>query len=390
MIRFLNSAILALALLAPAWAWAQLVTLSEGVHESAPIKQIGDVFGAGVSWDISQDLDPAVTTTVEVYLSSDNGVTWELGGSATRQGGVGKNPAGNIVTQAGFQAWSVQPTYNAQNKFLRYTARWQAPLIKTITRVKGGSVQTKIDNPTPIKSVAVQADVPDLHHSIAVVQSTHASGNNVSTITTPAITTTSANLIILDEYFYQKLQGSTTTDSKSNTWTNSIARYDSTNLGAQQYYNANITGGASHTFTFNLTTNNFPAIAVTEVSGHASSPFDQAATVADNSGTSHTTASTGTLAQANNLVMGFGGAGGSATPSVSAPWTQLEQQANDGLHEGLVTGYKIVSATTAQSFTWATSASVEASGHVSIWKDATPGGGGASCPKTLTLLGVGC
>lgn len=234
--------------------------------------------------------------------------------------------------------------------------------------------------------------------SAVPVQSVSAAGTAVDSITTGGITTTTGNLVVLDCYFYKTGFFSSVSDNGSaNSWTNSVAdhTYAAGVVSARQYYNPNINGKAGHTFTLTMSAGapggNFPTLAVTEISGQAASPFDVSAIVDDSSGTTHTTASTGTLAQANNLVLGMGGAGQTATVSVSSPWTQLENISNDGNREGIVTAYQNVSATAALTFAYTTSNSVVASGHITVWKEAA--GGGTFLPQFANqsgkFIGVG-
>lgn len=370
-----------------------LLEFPEGVTESFPSNITGDVFGGHVSFDITEHTDPKIEIEIQIWLSNDNANTWDFGGSTKRKGGIAINPTTKkIETQASFGSFISNPSYHPDNKFDKYVPKWQNPLIKTITIITGGKLNTKV-TPDIISSIAIQGDMPDLHHSIAYVQSVQAYSSSTSPITTAAITTTTGNLIVLDNYYYEQGAGLTNSDSKTNVWTNSIANYGTVVFGIENY-NASIAGGASHTFTATSTQNITPymTITATEISGHAASPFDKSGTKDDASGTSHSTSATGTLSQAAELIIGMGGCGNPGTLSVSAPWNQIQNVSHDGTREGQVVAYQIVSATTSLTFDWTTSASVIAGGHISTWKEAAGGGyvGVVSTGfPTLLTLGVG-
>ncbi len=359
-----------------------LTTYNQGVYESTPVEFSGDVYGGTVSFDVSKHTDPNVEIEIEIWLSNDNGVTWDFGGSIKRKGGVGYDPITHEpLTKASFGSFIARPTYFADDKFNRYQPKWTNPLIKTITKITGGTLETKITLDT-INSIATQANVPNLHHSITVVQSVQAFSSNSTPVTTAAITTSSGSLVILDTYNYDNDNALSLSDNKSNSWTNSVPVYGSVVYG-RQYYNANITGGSNHTFTATKPTPVAPYITInaTEVTGHAASPLDKTGTVDDASGTSHSTSATGTLSQAAELVMGMGGAGSTATLSVSGAWTQLQNLSHDGTREGQIVAYQIVSSTASLTFDWTTSASVIAGGHISTWKQA----GATATPNIPTV-----
>lgn len=361
---------------------------TKGQQETIPIQIVGDCFGSSISFDITQHTDPNTEIEIQAYISNDNGATWDFGGSCKRKGGVTNNPTtGLSETSAFFKSWIVNPTYDKNNKFVKYQPKWKNPLVKTIVKITGNDVFTKII-PSTVDTLVAQSAVPDLHHSIAVVQSVSAAGSVVSSITTANITTTPANLIIGDTNFYPTGSFLSFTDSKSNSYTNNIPEHGSV-VGGREEYNENIAGGSSHNFTLTLSGVGYPTIAVTEVSGHAASPFDKSAIVEDASGTTHTTASTGTLSQAAELAIGMGYPSSTSDLSVSAPWTQLENISNNGSHGGIITAYQIVSANTALTFTFVTSVSLLSVGQISTWKQAAGGAVVAPVPPTLLMMGVG-
>lgn len=111
-------------------------------------------------------------------------------------------------------------------------------------------------------------------------------------------------------------------------------------------------------------------MSVQEVSGAAASPLDQTAAATDPNGTSHTTPSTGTTSQANELLIGVGGTIDitTYTNDGGAGWTEQTNIATDASHEGIITGSKAVSAVGTYAYTYTTGSAVDAAQGISTWK----------------------
>jgi len=94
-----------------------------------------------------------------------------------------------------------------------------------------------------------------------------------STVTTAAIDTTGATLIVVNAGNLSGTSG-TLTDNKSNTWT--LIRKDSstTTVSNSLYYCSNPTVGTGHTFTY-VRTGNYPSMCVAAFGGAISSPLDK-------------------------------------------------------------------------------------------------------------------
>lgn len=110
--------------------------------------------------------------------------------------------------------------------------------------------------------------------AISLVSHVGAHSTDTSNVTTGAIDTTGANLLILAAGFYPAITGvPTITDSKGNTWTGLVAQDDG-QARVRLWYSTPTTVGAGHTFTLagSLT---YPAIVVGAF-GNAkpASPFD--------------------------------------------------------------------------------------------------------------------
>ncbi len=104
---------------------------TEVVTESTPTKMLGDAYGGLFAFDISQLTDPQTSVEVQVWLSNDNGTTWDFGGSGVFQGGSHLDLNGNPITIARFGSWITTPTYDVNNKFIGDTPKWKDPLISS-------------------------------------------------------------------------------------------------------------------------------------------------------------------------------------------------------------------------------------------------------------------
>lgn len=122
-------------------------------------------------------------------------------------------------------------------------------------------------------SQAAYTPSPSSGGGIALVAHTGAD-NFGTTVTTSAINTTGANLIVVAICTVNNLTGATVTDSKSNTWSSSLTAVSGGNL-IQIFYLYSPTVGSGHTFTFTTSGGpTTPSIAVAAFSGTLS-PFDQ-------------------------------------------------------------------------------------------------------------------
>jgi hypothetical protein len=181
--------------------------------------------------------------------------------------------------------------------------------------------------------------------AIAFVQSTLiATATGFSSITTSAITTVSAHLLVSHIANYTSLSA-ITSDSKSNSWTN-VAAFSTGSGFIRMDYVANCVGGASHTFT---ATGDYPSITVQEFSGVATTtPLDASGTDFVSGGaTSHSVSCTTT--NANDVLVGCCSSSNVCSFAVSSPFTQ-DRELDTSSNEGIVTGYNIVSSTGSQSF----------------------------------------
>lgn len=137
-------------------------------------------------------------------------------------------------------------------------------------------------------------------------------GDSVTFVTTPNLTTTSGNMIIMGLVLNTGDVISSIVDSKSNSWANDGPIHSDANNGnnAQSgiWSAKNITGGAGHNITVTLTATGYIAIAACEYGGmDTAAPFDKTA-VADGTSTALNSGATLTTVQANEILIGMGSA----------------------------------------------------------------------------------
>jgi hypothetical protein len=200
--------------------------------------------------------------------------------------------------------------------------------------------------------------------TIAVVQSVGAQATNLSSVTTPSITSTTGDLFICDAgYIALGASFDSITDNKGNAYAVAVPEFSSSgdsDRRAQQRYAANGTGGASHTFTFTATGNMFPALACKEVSdAQTSNVLDRTSSFGDNSTaltTGLTSGSTAGTTQSDELLAGGGMLGqGTADTTFTAQsgFTANQNLSHvSGSFNGMISASKVVSATGSYAFTY--------------------------------------
>lgn len=186
------------------------------------------------------------------------------------------------------------------------------------------------------------------------------------------ITTTTGHLFVASTS-YCCAAFTSVADNQGNSYANSIAdTADASGGTIRQDYTASGTGGASHTFTLTGSLSTFFAtLSVIEVSGATASPLDQTAAAATAFGTSHTSPTTSTTAQANELLIGFGG-GIQITTFVNdggAGWTERTNVATDADSEGIIVSSQVVSAASGYAYTFTTGTATNPAGAISTWKE---------------------
>jgi len=150
--------------------------------------------------------------------------------------------------------------------------------------------------------------------AIALVSSTAKQGN-VDSVTTTAMSTVGANLIVIGIGWYSVTSPSIS-DSQSNTWTALTTSNIASDVGCKLYYCVSPTTNASHTFTFGPTSI-YGGLIVSAWSGvKAASPFDQQTGATSSSASGLATGSV-TPTEDNELVI-FAAAKGGNSSTVDA------------------------------------------------------------------------
>lgn len=146
--------------------------------------------------------------------------------------------------------------------------------------------------------------------TIALVSSTAKQGAR-NGVTTDAINTTGANLIVIGIAWYSVTSPSIS-DNQGNTWTALTTSNVASDVGAKLYYCVNPTTNASHTFTLGPA-NVYGGLIVAAFSGvKTTSPFDQQNGATSSSASALSTGSV-TPSEDNELVIFIGGKGGNTT-----------------------------------------------------------------------------
>lgn len=208
--------------------------------------------------------------------------------------------------------------------------------------------------------------------AFTLISNTSAGSSNTTDVTTGAIDTTGANILIA-----VATSNSVVTDSKSNTWTKLTVRNDTGGHGNECaiYYAKNPTVGSGHTFT---ATGGFPSIAVASFSGaDTTSPFDQEnGTGSAGSVTSIQTGSV-TPTQNNELLIAGLTFDVSNTPSINSSFTITNTtDYSGGNHYGVSMAYKIQTSLSAENPTWSWGAGAFVATAIATFKIPTSGGGG--------------
>ncbi len=197
--------------------------------------------------------------------------------------------------------------------------------------------------------------------ALAVVQSTSIVGSAVNQVTTPAISTTTGNLVVVDIVNFTNGNFTSLGDSVGLSWSESIARTDAPADGngasARQRYAQITTGNASHTFVMDSASVDYPAVAVKEISGAApSSVLAEVNSGVDIAQTSHTLSLT-TAIQNDCILCAFGACGnepGAENPTQTGTFLQDQNIGTYLLNELLLSSHKIISATGSNAFTFTT------------------------------------
>ena len=210
--------------------------------------------------------------------------------------------------------------------------------------------------------------------AFAAIVDAEAQSTDALSVTTGAVSTTGATLIVVVGVCYQATPA--ITDSASNTWTNLTLRGATADPRVRISYVVSPTTSGTHTFT---NTGAYASIYVSAWSGiNTSTPFDQ------ESGTDDTTAGTSiqpgslTPVEANCLVICGCGLTGSTSgvPSINAPFTATGafERTGGSNSSGGGSGYVIQTTATARNPTWSWTNSVNKNAAMAVFRAAAAGG----------------
>lgn len=223
--------------------------------------------------------------------------------------------------------------------------------------------------------------------AIALVAHTSAgSSNGGVSVTTGAIDTTGASLLLAFVGDYNSVTASTVSDSKSNTWTALTTYSGGTNPRARIFYAKNPTVGTGHTFTATAPgAATFPGVAFYAFSGaDTTAPFDSPQENGGGNTVSGTSFQPGSVAPSVDNELLFTGIcldGTFSAPTVDSSFTIGDSVAfSNGQTFGVFVAYQIQTTATTRNPTlsWTTAVTNKA-GAIGTFKAAT--GGGVTYPQ---------
>lgn len=205
--------------------------------------------------------------------------------------------------------------------------------------------------------------------AFVLIANTGAESSDHDSVTTPALDTTGADLIVLSVAYYQTEAGNlVVSDSKGNTWTPCTA-YNSSTFAAQQfYYCRNPIVGSGHTFTQSRTAS-YPSLVVQAWSGVGVTPFDQQNGAASSDAALSGIASGSITPSDDNELLISGISYGEVTaslPTIDSGFTISYGNSGTGFGFGTSMAYLVETTATAKNTTWTFSPIAANSAGVSI------------------------
>lgn len=205
--------------------------------------------------------------------------------------------------------------------------------------------------------------------------------NVTACTTTPSISVTAGNLLVVLSAQSKNTTVASITDAAGNTFVTASARVLQTGAGsAETWYAKNVAGNASDQVTVNLSTTDSPDIFVIQYSGlDTASPLDNVAIGSGANGTALSTSNVTTTA-ANEVLVSFAGANGTLTAGTNYTIVDTAAAGKRADQDRTVssTGTYNATATASASGAWII--------NLATFKAA---GGAPPAPKRLLLLGIG-
>lgn len=182
-----------------------------------------------------------------------------------------------------------------------------------------------------LRGEAVEIPVPTLEFAWSRIAGVKAGSGDGNSVTTGAIDTTGADLLIAVVGQESGVADITPTDSKGNTWNALTEQVEGAGRGCM-FWSRPTSVGSGHTFTASQASS-FPAIVVEAWSGSVSSPFDQQNGAHDSSAGATIQTGSVTPSEGNELIVaGATGRGQNAT-SIDSSFTLRNTQASSGTND---------------------------------------------------------
>lgn len=227
--------------------------------------------------------------------------------------------------------------------------------------------------------------------AIALIDSVLAQTTDFHVVTTAAINTTGANLLVIVAVGETNFAAMDVSDSKSNTWTPLTAQVNATtSKGVRIWYSGGSpTVGSGHTFTAGTAVGDpffFPSIVALAFSGAAASSFFDQESAGDEQNAGTATIQPGSLTPAADnelLITGMNQQGGGTSSTINSSFS-IAEQIGEGDGDGLAVAYQIQTTATARNPTWTADGGSAIATVMAAWKAAAVVG-----TRRLAALGVG-
>lgn len=208
--------------------------------------------------------------------------------------------------------------------------------------------------------------------AIALVSNTAKGSASTTSVTTDAIDTTGASLLVVEIADYKFATAGTLSDSGTNTWTG-LTTYEVPAAGITRsllFYATNVSGkvGSGHTFTYSSAGATYPALAVTAWSGaHDTSPFD-VENGAISSGDASVQTGSVTPSEDGELIITGLCFSVSATASINLSFSITDQINLTANNFGVAMAYQIQTTATARNPQWDSTAMAEFATGIATFK----------------------
>lgn len=219
--------------------------------------------------------------------------------------------------------------------------------------------------------------------SYSLIANTSAGGSS-STVTTGAIETTGADLLIVVVGRYQAESAASLIDSKGNSWTELTQSEEVGSARCSIFYCQGGTVGLNHTFTYEGTSV-YVSVAVAAFSGSAATPFDQENGASSPSTNSLATGSI-TPSEDNELVIAGFSSNSGETISINASMTITDQEPYVGGNSfSVALAYIIQTTAGAINPSWSWTSTAAAAARIASFKASAGAPPAAFLPRIIVI-----